>query len=59
MKTIKKTLFDLGTLICLASAALMFDGAALGKTTNAAIMLGVTGVCLIASQRRSINSRGE
>ena len=59
-KKYKKTLFVLGILICLAGAGLMFNGAILGETTaNVANVLGITGICLIATQRRAINSGGE
>jgi len=55
-----KILFFLGILICLAGAALMFDGAILGvTTTNIATVLGITGICLIATQGRAINNGGE
>jgi hypothetical protein len=38
----------------------MFDGAILGETTtNVATVLGITGICLIATQRRAMNSGGE
>ena len=60
MKTYKKTLFVLVILICLAGAGLMFDGAILGETTtNVATALGITGICLIATQRRAMNNGGE
>jgi len=59
-KKYRKILFALGILICLAGAGLMFDGAILGETTtNAATVLGITGICLIATQRRIMNSGGE
>jgi len=59
-KTYKKILFVLGILICLAGAELMFDGAILGETTaNVATVLGITGICLIATQRRAMNNGGE
>ena len=60
MKTYKKLLFGSGILICLAGAGLMFDGAILGETTtNVATILGITGICLIATQRRAMNNGGE
>ena len=60
MKTYKKKLFGLGILICLVGAGLMFDGAILGETTtNVATVLGITGMCLIATQRRAMNNGGE
>ena len=59
-KTYKKILFVLGILICLAGAGLMFDGAILGETaTNVATTLGITGICLIATQRKAMNNGGE
>ena len=60
MKKYRKILFVLGILICLAGAALMFDGAILGETTtNVATVLGITGMGLIATQRRAMNNGGE
>ena len=61
-KKYRKILFVLGILICLAGAALMFDGAILGETTtNVATVLGITGIGLIATstQRRAKNNGGE
>jgi hypothetical protein len=59
-KAYKKTLFGSGILICLAGAGLMFDGAILGETTtNVATVLGITGICLIATQKRAMNNGGE
>jgi len=59
-KKYRKILFVLGILICLAGAGLMFDGAILGETTaNVATVLGITGMGLIATQRRAINNGGE
>ena len=56
----KKILFVLGILICLAGAELMFDGAILGETTtNIANALGITGISLIATQKRTMNNGGE
>ena len=56
----KKILFGSGILICLAGAGLMFDGAILGETTtNVATVLGITGICLIATQKRAMNNGGE
>ena len=56
----RKILFVLGILICLAGAGLMFDGAILGETTtNVATVLGITGIGLIATQKRTINNGGE
>jgi energy-converting hydrogenase Eha subunit H len=56
----RKILFVLGILICLAGAGLMFDGAILGETTtNVATVLGITGIGLIATQRRAMNNGGE
>jgi hypothetical protein len=61
-KKYRKILFVLGILICIAGAALMFDGAILGETTtNIATVLGITGIGLIATatQKRTINNGGE
>ena len=59
-KTYKKILFISGILICLTGAGLMFDGAILGETTtNVATVLGITGIGLIATQRRAMNNGGE
>jgi len=61
-KKLGKILFVLGILICLAGAGLMFDGAILGETTtNVAIVLGITGMGLIATstERRAMNNGGE
>jgi energy-converting hydrogenase Eha subunit H len=56
----RKILFVLGILICLAGAGLMFDGAILGETTTGiATVLGITGIGLIATQRRAMNNGGE
>ena len=60
MKKYRKILFVLGILICLAGAGLVFDGAILGETTtNVATVLGITGIGLIATQRRAMNNGGE
>jgi len=60
VKKYGKILFVLGILICLAGAGLMFDGAILGEiTTNISTLLGITGICLIATQRRAMNNGGE
>jgi hypothetical protein len=59
-KKYRKILFVLGILICLAGAALMFDGVILGETTMiVATVLGITGISLIATQRRAMNNGGE
>ena len=59
-KKYRKILFVLGILICLAGAGLMFDGAILGETTtNVATVLGITGIGLIATQKRATNNGGE
>jgi hypothetical protein len=59
-KKYKKILFGSGILICLAGAALMFDGSILGETTtNVATVLGITGICLIATQKKAMNNGGE
>ena len=60
MKTYKKISSVLGILIYLAGAGLKFDGAILGETTpNVATVLGITGICLIATKRKSKNNGGE
>ena len=60
-KKSRKILLVSGISICLAGAALMFDGAILGETTNVATVLGITGIGLIATstQRRAKNNGGE
>ena len=59
-KKYKKILFIVGILICLTSAGLMFDGAIFGETTkNLATVLGITGICLITTQKRAMNRGGE
>ena len=59
-KKYRKIIFVLGILICLAGTAVMFDGAILGEiTTNVATVLGITGMGLIATQRRAMNNGGE
>jgi hypothetical protein len=59
-KTYKKILFGSGILICLAGAGFMFDGTILGETTtNVATVLGITGISLIATQKRTMNNGGE
>ena len=59
-KKYRKILSILGILICLAGAGLMFDGTILSETTtNVATVLGITGMGLIATQRRAINNGGE
>jgi hypothetical protein len=47
-------------LVCLAGTAVMFDGAILGETTtNVATVLGITGMGLIATQKRTVTDGGE
>jgi hypothetical protein len=59
-KKYRRILFVLGILICLAGAVLMLDGAILGETTtNIATVLGITGICQIAAQKRAMNNGGE
>ena len=59
-KKYKKILFVLGIFVSLAGAGLMIDGAILGETTaNIATVLGITGICLIATQKRAMNKGGE
>ena len=56
----KKILFVLGIVICLVGAEPIFDGAILGKTTtNIATILGMTGIGLITTQRKTMNNGGE
>jgi hypothetical protein len=60
MKEYRRILFVLGILICLAGSGLMFDGAILGETTtNIAIILGITGIGLITTQKRAMSDGGE
>ncbi len=60
IKKYRKKLFVLGILICLTGAGLMFNGAVLGETTTGiATVLGITGIGLIATQRKAMNSGGE
>jgi hypothetical protein len=59
-KTDRNLLFVSGILVCLAGTGLMFNGAILGETTtNVATVLGITGIGLIATQKRAMNSGGE
>ncbi len=56
-KEYRKILFVLGISICIAEAGLMFNGAILSETaTNVATVLGITGIGLIATQRRAMNN---
>jgi energy-converting hydrogenase Eha subunit H len=60
MKKHRKILFVLGILLCLAGAGFMFDGAILGEiTTSVVTVLGITGIGLIATQKRAMNDGGE
>ena len=60
MKEHRRMLFVLGILPCLAGAGFMFDGEILGEiTTNVATILGITGIGLIATQKKAINNGGE
>ena len=60
MKKQKEILFDLGNLICLTGAKLIFDETILNKTiANIANVFGITAICLIATQRRAIVNGGE
>ena len=60
MKKHRKILFVLGILLCLAGAGFMFDGAILGEiTTSPVTVLGITGIGLIATQKRAMNDGGE
>ena len=52
--TINKPLFILGILIALTGAFLMWNGSILGeKTTGIATVIGIIGIGLIATSRRS------
>ena len=60
MKEHRRMLFVLGILPCLAGAGFMFDGEILGETTtNIVTILGITGMGLIATQKRAMNDGGE
>lgn len=60
MKKYRKTLFVLGILICLAGIAVMFDGTIRSEiTTNFATVFVITGMGLIATQKRTMNNGGE
>jgi hypothetical protein len=60
MNEYKRKLFFWGILICLIGAEIMLDGAILGETTsNTATVLEIIGICLIPSQRRTMNRGGE
>jgi hypothetical protein len=52
----KKALFVLGIILALIEAALMVEGSIFGeRTIPAAIVLGIVGICLIAtSSPRSV-----
>ena len=59
-KTDRNLLFVSGIFVCLAGTGLMFNGAILSETTtNVATVLGITGIGLIATQKRAMNSGGE
>ena len=46
----KKMLFILGIILALIGAAIMFEGSLFGeKTTGIAIVIGIVGICLIAT----------
>ncbi|UCE96699.1 MAG: hypothetical protein JSV51_03655 [Candidatus Bathyarchaeota archaeon] len=60
IKKYGKKLFALGILLCSAGAGLLFNGIILGETTtNVATVLVITGMGLIATQRRAMNDGGE
>ena len=60
MKENRRILLVLGILLCLAGAGFMFDGEILGETTtNIVTILGITGMGLIATQKKAINNGGE
>lgn len=59
-KTDRNLLFVSGILVCLAETGLVFNGTILGETTtNVATVLGLTGIGLIATQRKAMNIGGE
>ena len=46
----KKVLFIVGIIIALIGAALMIEGNIIGeRTISAAVVLGIVGICLIAT----------
>ncbi|MCK4497534.1 MAG: hypothetical protein KAU24_05015 [Candidatus Aenigmarchaeota archaeon] len=46
------TRFVLGIILALTGAAIMFEGSLFGETTTgAAIVIGIIGICLIATSR--------
>jgi len=46
----KKVLFIIGIILALIGAVLMIEGSILGeRTIPAAIMIGIVGICLIAT----------
>ena len=46
----KKALFLLGIILALIGAAIMFEGSLFGeRTTGIAIIIGIVGICLIAT----------
>jgi hypothetical protein len=46
----KKALFVLGIVLALIAAAIMFQGSLFGeRTTGIAIIIGIVGICLIAT----------
>jgi len=59
MKKNNKTLFVTKILICLVGARLMFDKAILGRITANVAKIGITGICLIGTQRRPMTNGGE
>ena len=60
MKKHRRILFTLGIVLCLAGAAFMFDGAILDEIiTNVATVLGITGIGIMATQKRAMNNGGE
>ena len=60
MKENRRILLVSGISLCLAGAGFMFDGEILGEiTTNVATILGITGIGLIATQKKAINNGGE
>jgi hypothetical protein len=47
--------FVLGIILALTGAAIMFEGSLFGEnTTGAAIVIGIIGICLIATSRMRI-----
>ena len=60
MTMMNKMLFGLGIALSLAGAAIMFEGSVFGdRTMGVAIVLGITGICLISSSRKESRQVGD